>query len=123
MGNIHTILEAIIDNGTTGKKVQLGVVDKNEYETIRTRLVKLWVEQRTVIQAVGADSDPLADCALCADFSAATRQGTFYLGKPRRKLAKSYSFSIVDSSTDATSELAVPEPANDDSISTPKSAE
>jgi hypothetical protein len=124
MASIHTVLDAIIENGTSGNKVSLQLSDKREYETVRTRLVTLWQDHREVLLAVGDDSDPLVQCSLCGDFACETLTATFYLGKPRRKLAKSYSFSIVppdDSSSSAISPLT--EPANDESIVTPKLAE
>ena len=117
MANIHTLLDAIIDNGTTGKKVSIGVASKNEYETIRTRLVTLWSEHKTVILAVGGeDSDPLYPLSLCSSISKNTDDsglyaGEFWLGKPRRKVAKSYSFTIVEPQEDSTTPTATVEAA------------
>lgn len=111
MGSISTILDAVIDNGLSGKRVEIGVVDRNEYETIRTRLVTLWTEHRDILLAVGNDADPLSTAALCSDFReiGSAKVGSYYLGKARRKQAKIYSFTIVDSS-----EPVVVEPANDE---------
>jgi hypothetical protein len=114
MANIHTVrdlLDAVIENGTTGKRVQLTVGSKNEYETIRTRLVKLWTEHRDVIIAI-SDDDPLAQLSLCGDFVASDFSATFYLGKSRRRQAKSYAFAIIE--TDATSDPQLPSAVNDE---------
>lgn len=126
MANIHTVLDAIIENGTSGKRVQIEVSDRNEYETIRTRLVTLWSQHKEILEAVSEVADPLAVCSLCGDYSSTDSLATFYLGKPRRRMAKSYSFVITDS-TDAPTiapTLAVNEPANDElPIPTPRAAE
>lgn len=109
MADTRTLLEAITDNGDTGKKVRVEVADRNEYETLRTRLVKLWAEQRDIILAVDED-DHLAALSLCADFhdtgsDSELCAATFWLGKSRRKQAKSYSFSIIPpADSDAMSE-------------------
>jgi hypothetical protein len=126
MANIHTVLEAIIENATDGtgtKRVQLGVADKYEYETIRTRLVKLWSDHKEVLLAVGGEGgDPLLELSLCANFDKQSSRGTFYLGRPRRKMAKSYSFEIVDAGATPAQSHAV----NDDefpAVPTTKRAE
>lgn len=132
MANIHTVFEAVLENGTSGKKIKVGVADKYEYETVRTRLVKLWnTHKDTLIAIAGEGCDPLLEFSLCGNFEKSTdiecANGYFYLGKPRRKLAKSYSFSIVDSG--ATPEgsggntLELPEAVNDDTIQSPAISE
>lgn len=100
MGGIHTVFDAIVDNGISGKKVQIPFETREEYETARTRLVTLWTTHRNnIIAIIGDDSDPLLPYSLCADWSNGTGNdlatGTFYLGKPRRKVAKQYSFVIL----------------------------
>lgn len=113
MADIHTVFEAITELGTSGGKIKVGVADKNEYETIRTRLVKLWNKHKELLISIGGeDSDPLLAFSLCADFHADTEQpyAHFYLGKPRRKLAKSYSFSIVDETGSVVAADAANEP-------------
>lgn len=103
MGTIRTLFDAVVEAASNGNKIEVGVADRNEYETIRTRLVRFWTEHKEVIIAVGGeDSDPLLQLGMCGDFDPSTGLATFYLGRPRRKMAKSYSFSIV--ATDATSE-------------------
>ena len=56
MGSIRTILESVIDNGTSGKKVEIKPITRGEYETIRTRLVKLWSKTRENLLAIGSDA-------------------------------------------------------------------
>jgi hypothetical protein len=120
MASIHTVLDAVIENGTSGKRVQIEVADRNEYETIRTRLVTLWADHKEILQAIAEDADPLVACSLCADFVQATATtsclASYYLGKPRRKMAKSYDFSIVDPAADTNTVIGAP--ANDDTIPT-----
>lgn len=100
MANIHTVFEAVLENGITGeKKVKIGVVDKNEYETIRTRLVKFWTDRKEVFIAIGDET--FTDYSLCGDWEADTCTAYYYLGKPRRRAAKHYAFEIVDSIVDA----------------------
>jgi hypothetical protein len=95
MANIHTVFEAVIE--TAGRRVRVGVADKHEYETVRTRLVKLWNSHKeTLISIAGADCDPLLVYSLCGNFDPQDSSGVFFLGKPRRRQAKNYSFSIVD---------------------------
>ncbi len=101
MANIHTLLEAVVEAAPLGKKIKVEVADRNEYETIRTRLVTLWSEHRTIVLAIDGD-DPLCELALCSDYQQEPCCGFYYLGKPRRKVAKTYSFTIV--SPDATSD-------------------
>jgi hypothetical protein len=95
MANIHTVLEAIIDNGTSGAKVKIDVENRDEFENLRTNLVKQWTKHRTVILAVGDDSDPLANLSLCATYNKQECAGFFWLGAARRREARQYSFSIV----------------------------
>jgi hypothetical protein len=120
MAGIHTVFDVIVDNGVTGKKLVIPFETRNDYETARTRLVALWTKHKaTILEIAGEDSDPLLAYSLCADFksdgdkdgSNGSSRGTFYLGKPRRKMAKNYSFEIVDDSV-AANEL--PKVANDD---------
>lgn len=118
MANIHTVFEIILENGVNGKKVQLGVADQNEYETARTRLVKLWNRHKELLISIaGEDCDPLLAFSLCGSY---VRGGTpdelphgiFYLGKPRRKEAKNYSFTVV------SEQPAIPDAVNDSTITT-----
>jgi hypothetical protein len=107
MANIHTVFEAILEIGTSGKKTRVGVADKHEYETVRTRLVKLWNEHKqTLIAIAGEGCDPLLEFSLCGNYDREESAGYFFLGKPRRKLAKEYSFSIVETlpSTEAVND-------------------
>ena len=115
MADTRTLLEAITDNGDSGRKITVAVSTRNEYETLRTRLVTLWSNQRDVILAIDED-DRLASLSLCSDYHSGNDSGevhpghpvssaTFWLGKSRRKQAKSYSFSIIpEPDTDAMSE-------------------
>lgn len=123
MANIHTVLDAIIENGTSGRRVQITVANKAEYETLRTRLVTLWSQHREVVQAISDVADPLCDLSLCGDWSATSSTATFFLGKSRRKTAKSYDFSITSTPSTTDERVSAPEPANDESIITPKLAE
>lgn len=107
MVSIRTLLDTIIENGTSGKQVIITVANRNEYETVRTRLVALWTAHRNIIRAVGSDGDPFAELSLCGSYNAAGAEdhectATFFLGIPRRKAAKSYSFAIVDTATSAS---------------------
>lgn len=111
MVNIRTLFEALVDAGP-GKKLVVQVEDRSEHETIRTQLCKLWTEHKEIIGAVGDDDDPTLQYSMCADFlpssgntepgnsdstgNAPCARSTFYIGKPRRKVAKSFSFVIVD---------------------------
>ena len=96
MGSIRTILESVIDNGISGKKVEIKPITRGEYETIRTRLVKLWSKTRENLLAIGSDADPLTETSLCGNYYEDSCCGIFYLGIPRRKVAKVYSFQIID---------------------------
>lgn len=96
MANIHTLFEALLEVDT-GKKIKVnGVANEREYETIRTALVKKWTEHKTIISAVGADDDPILEYGLCGNYSTGDYTATFYIGHSRRKVAKQYSFTIVD---------------------------
>lgn len=96
MANIHTVFDAIIDNGTTGEQVEIPFDSKNDYETLRTQLVKLWSKRKSLITAIaGEDSDPLLAFSLCSNWKKDEKIGTFFLGKPRKKIGKEYSFTIV----------------------------
>lgn len=132
MANIRTVFDALLDAHTNGKQLKIdGVATFNDYETLRTRLVKFWRDHIEIILAVGGEgSDPLLELSLCGDYCSEDQSATFFLGKPRRKLAKSYSFSIVDpeSRTDTGTQTAStttdsgssPEAAvNDDATSLP----
>lgn len=125
MANIHTVFEAVMDNGIDGnKKVKIGVVDKNEYETIRTRLVKFWTDRKEVFIAIGDET--FTDYSLCGDWEPDTCTAYYYLGKPRRRAAKHYSFEIVENDTslqtDSTAITTQP-PANESTIILPEIAQ
>lgn len=134
MANIPTLLEAIIEQGNSGRKVSIGVASKNEYETIRTRLVTLWNQHKEAILAIGGDdSDPLYPLSLCSTFisdkngsgsnAEPAGNGEFWLGKPRRKVAKHYSFTIIEpegSDSTATVEVAPETEAVNESLSSIK---
>jgi hypothetical protein len=96
MASIRTLLEALLELDI-GKKITVGVEDKNEYETVRTRLVQLWTQHKEIITAI-TDEDPILAYSLCGDYDGATGSGSFYLGKPRRRTAKHYNFVIADDS-------------------------
>lgn len=123
MANIHTVFEAVMETAATGekgKKIKVGVADKHEYETVRTRLVKLWNTHKELLTAIaGEDCDPLLVFSLCAnyctDVDSGENFGVFYLGMPRRKLAKNYSFAVVESpETAATVQTSIlPDAVND----------
>jgi hypothetical protein len=119
MASIHTVFESVMDNGITeGKKVRVSVIDKLEYETVRTRLVKLWnTHKENLISIAGEGCDPLLEFSLCGNFVASEHAGYFFLGKPRRKVAKSYSFAVVDGS-ESTASNPPTDAVNDESIST-----
>lgn len=115
MANIHTVFDAIVENGVNGAKVRIGVEDKNDYETVRTRLVKLWnAHKELLISIAGPDCDPVLEYSMCGDYDPQESAGYFFLGKPRRKPARSYSFSIV--SPNDPPELPAPEAINDGTI-------
>lgn len=134
MANIHTVFDAILENGAGKKVVKIGVADKLEYETARTRLVKLWsVHKETLVKILGEDCDPLLVYSMCGDFDPqgdeqSPAYGVFFLGKPRRKLAKSYSFVVVDNEQSTQSTQSQPQsgvdnsPANEQSFPTPIAA-
>lgn len=117
MAGIHTVFDAILDNGITGKKVLIPFSNRKEYETARTRLVALWTEHKgNLIAIAGEDCDPLLPYSLCADYRVEdvsgapdVATGTFYLGKARRRVAKSYLFTIVssESTEDGTIESTI----------------
>lgn len=118
MADTHTVLDAIIDSAPTGGKIVVQFSSKQEYETLRTRLVTLWSKHRqTIIDIVGEDGDPLVVYSLCSNWASDTREGSFFLGKPRRKLAKTYSFKIVEEHAPfptPTVTITTADPANDD---------
>jgi len=96
MANTHTLLDTLLME-EIGTKIKIGVADRNEYETIRTRLVTLLGEHKDAIIVAGGDeeTDAILTLSLCSDYSSEDRIASYYLGRPRRKLAKSYSFTIV----------------------------
>lgn len=116
MANIRQVFDAVVDNGTNGKVVKIqGVASANEFETIRTRLCTLWSQHREVLLAIGGeDSDPLLKLSLCGTFDKDASVAAFFLGKPRRRAAKSYSFEIVDSGAMPEPAGPIPEAVNDE---------
>jgi len=94
MASIRALIDAIID-APVGAKIHLEIEDRREYETVRTRLCKFWNEHKEVIQAIGEDNDPALELGLCGNYDHSTRTAEFYLGVPRRKMAKHYSFTVV----------------------------
>ncbi len=129
MANIQALFDAVLEAAVERKKVKVELTSRSEHETARTRLVTLWSEHKQVILAVGGeDSDPLYPLSLCASFDEQIESGSvggnddtsngscrseFWLGKPRRKMAKSYSFSIVEETPSATLVDTIPEAANE----------
>lgn len=105
MASIHTLFEAILE-ATPGRKFVVRTANRNEHETIRTQLCKLWANHKTILGAIGDDDSPLLELALCADFAEHNTAednratSTFYLGTPRRKVAKSFSFQIMEEQDD-----------------------
>lgn len=101
MGNIRTILIEIIANGLITNddsdegKVRVNNISRGEYETVRTRLSRLWKQDRDVLLATGDDADPIAKASLCGNYIEDECCGIFYLGMARRKIAKEYSFQII----------------------------
>lgn len=125
MANIQALFEAVLDTAAegNGKKIRIPVINRSEHETIRTRLVTLWTQHKEAILAIGGeDSDPLYPLSLCATFykersdkdddtGNGGSRSEFWLGKPRRKAAKDYSFTIV--SEEDTSSAMLGEAANE----------
>ena len=99
MASVQTLIDAIID-APPGTKFEVTVAGRNEYETIRTALVKKWVHHREMLSAI-ADDDPTTNLSLCGDYADCEDVGvaTFYLGKSRRKQARSFEFTIVNPSS------------------------
>ncbi len=96
MASIQDLVDLIVENVGTDKRLEIpGVADEKEYHTIRTGLVRKWVEQREVIRAIAGDADPLAELSLCGNYDSSSQAARFWLGTARRKMAKSYTFSIV----------------------------
>lgn len=93
MANIHTILDALLDYPPGTRFNVDNIETRNEYETIRTRLVTLWTSRRTILLAIDADSSHV-EKALCGDWCKEENKASFYLGETRRKQSKTYSFSI-----------------------------
>ena len=99
MANIHTLFDALLEVGVN-KKIQVqGVANERDYETLRTALVKKFTEHKTIIAAVGSDDEPILQYAMCGNYARADRSATFYIGQSRKKVARNYSFTIVDTDT------------------------
>lgn len=135
MANIHTVLDAVITAAAESKKVQITGINRSEYETIRTRLVTLWNEHKNTLLAIGGEDDPIYPLSLCSSYEEeradddtgdGSSRAEYWLGKPRRKMAKSYSFSIVetqDEISSATLVEAANEPTTTPQLPTSKIAE
>ncbi len=119
MANIQALFEAVVDAAAESKKVKVEVINRSQHETIRTRLVTLWNNHKETIFAIGGeDSDPLYPLSLCSTYIAGNddtsdggSRSEFWLGKPRRKVAKDYSFTIVEA--DETPSATLVEAANE----------
>jgi hypothetical protein len=96
MANIRALLDALMDL-PPGQKITIIISSKSEYETVRTALVKTWTTHREIIRSISED-DPFLDNSLCGNYlptQGEYGEAEFYLGKTRRRLAKSYDFSVV----------------------------
>lgn len=96
MANIHTLFDALLEVGINKKIKVQGVANERDYETLRTALVKKFTEHKNIIQAVGADDEPILQYAMCGNYSREEYAATFYIGQSRKKVARNYSFTIVD---------------------------
>lgn len=94
MANTREVFEALLDVEPE-TKLQIDFETRNEYETVRTKLVKLWAERKQILLAVGNDDEPAVHWSLCASWDSGACAGTFHLGKARIRQPKSYSFTIV----------------------------
>jgi len=94
MVSIRTLFDTLLARDI-GTKVELGVADRNDYETLRTRLVKFWTDHKEIITAI-SDDDPSLEYGMCGDYKAENGTAQFWIGKPRRKVARHYSFTIVE---------------------------
>lgn len=95
MAGIPTLLEELLEQPPGSKLVVNDIKTRNEYETIRTALSRRWAEHRNIILAIEGDDNPILSLGLCGDYHAKEESAEFYLGKSRKKQARSYSFSIV----------------------------
>lgn len=69
-----------------GKKLEIRLANKREYESLRVALCKQHQTPKLLLE--------LTDASLCASFDATQGVGTFWLGAPRRS-TKSVSFEII----------------------------
>ncbi len=102
MASIRTLFDTLLEE-PLGTKLTVEVTDEAEYETLRVMLVKMWNRHKQVLGAI-ADEDPFLENSMCADFCSGEGNdistATFYLGKPRRKKGKQYSFVVVSKTVD-----------------------
>lgn len=102
MASIRELFDHLVE-AKTGTRITVEVTDRYEYETIRTRLSKLWSDRREVIVAVSPDdSDPAIGWRLCSDYIGPDHEngrfkceGVYYLAVPRKKEVRNFSFTIV----------------------------
>ncbi len=115
MASIRTILDELVEL-EYGKQVAIGVTDKNEFETVRTALSRTWAERKKIIYALGDENDPSLLYGLCGKYESEEHTGYYWLGLPRKRTAKSYSFSVVvsESATDRDTEEQKHSVTNDD---------
>lgn len=109
MANIRQAFNTMVDGGLSARVVQFNsIYTTSEYETIRTRLATLWREHKEILVGLGDnDDDPMCKLALCGTYHKDAGIARFFLGKSRRRVAKQYSFQVVDSSSD-NEQLVVP---------------
>ena len=72
-----------------GKKLEIRLANKREYESLRVALHKAHQTPRLILE--------ITDDSLCASFDATQGVGTFWLGAPRQAMKKA-SFEILKES-------------------------
>lgn len=93
--NIRTLFDSLLDAGPNAKLTVNNIEGFTNYETLRTALVKHWTAHKDIIGAIGIDDDPQLSYGLCGNFNAEENSAVFWIGTPRTKAPKLYSFSIV----------------------------
>lgn len=102
MASIRILFDTLMDL-PLGNKLCVELENVTDYETVRTRLVKLWNKHREILLSI-TDEDPFLNNSLCANWQKERGQGEFFIGKARRKPGKSFSFSISGGESTATGE-------------------